>query len=115
MIGLSMPMVIALVNGQFCTNISGSSATSRVRPTSPSSRCSPANWRSSTRTIPPRKSSRLARSLNSALMALRMVSKPLSLRSATSAPRSAGCSHALELMPVRVARERVGVVVTSKD
>ncbi len=47
-------------------------------------------------------------------IALRTVSNPLSLRSATSAPRSAGCSHARELMPVRVARERAGVVVTSK-
>ena len=54
MIGLSMPIVIALVIGLLLTNISGSSATSSVRPTSASSRCSPANWRSSTRTIEPR-------------------------------------------------------------
>ena len=114
MIGLSMPTHMAFVNGLLVTYSSGSSGASRVRPTSASSRLSPANCRSSTRTIEPRNSEPVGPLVEQAVIALRTVSKPLSLRSATSAPRSAGCSHARELIPVRVARERVGVVVTRR-
>jgi hypothetical protein len=69
------------------------------------------NCRSSTRTAEPRTTSRNARSLKSPDTAFSTVSNPLSLRSATSAPRSAGCSQAAELMSVRVTRDRAGWVV----
>ena len=50
------------------------------------------NWRSETRTLPARYVSRKARSLNRPNSLFNRVSNPLSLRSATSAERSAGCS-----------------------
>src|ERR1700761_2989039 len=43
-------------------------------------------------------------------MFLRITSKPVSLRSATRAERSAGCSYARELMSGRRTRERSGAV-----
>ena len=108
MIGLSMPTVIALSVGSAWTYISGRSVASRLRPTSASSRCSRANWRSSTRTAEPSSVRRHARSRKTPDMVLSSTSKPLSLRSATSAPWSAGCSHARELMSVSTTRERAG-------
>ena len=81
---------------------------SRLWPTSARSRCSRENWRSSTRTAEPSSVSRQARSRNTPDIVLSSTSKPLSLRSATSAPRSAGCSQARELMSVRVTRARAG-------
>lgn len=90
MIGWSIPIVWALRVGAAWTYISGRLVTSRLRPTSASS------------------VSRQARSRKAPDMVVSSASKPLSLRSATSAPLSAGCSHARELMSVSTTRERAG-------
>ena len=58
----------------------------------------------STLTAEPSRLIRTARSLRKLLIFFRTKSKPRNLRSATKAPRSAGCSHALELIPVRTMR-----------
>ena len=108
MIGRSIPTVWALSVGSAWTYISGSTVASRLWPTSASSRCSRANWRSSTRTADPSSVSRQARSRKTPDIVLSRTSKPLSLRSATSAPLSAGCSHARELMSVSTTRARAG-------
>ena len=109
MIGWSMPTVTA----RRAPGLPGrTSRAGRWRrgsgPTSASSRCSRANCRSSTRTAEPSSVSRHARSRKTPDMVLSSTSKPLSLRSATSAPLSAGCSHARELMSVSTTRERAG-------
>ena len=108
MIGRSIPIVRAVSVGSAATYISGSSTASRLRPTSASRRWSRANWRSSTRTAEPSSVSRQARSRYTPDMVLSSASKPLSLRSATRAPRSAGCSQARELSSVNGTRERAG-------
>src|SRR6201995_1722561 len=72
------------------------------------------NWRSETRTLPARYVSRKARSLNRPNSFFKSVSNPLSLRSATSAERSAGCSYARDEMPVSRTRARSGTEVISR-
>src|SRR5215469_3992196 len=69
------------------------------------------NWRSDTLTAPARKVRRRARSLMRPNSLLRSTSNPLSLRRATSAERSAGCSYARELIPTRRTRARSGTVI----
>ena len=108
MIGLFMPIVKALKVGLARTYSSGTSWQSSTAATSASRRCSRAKLRSSARTEEPSSISRTERSLTSPDRVLSSVSKPLSFRSATSAPLSAGCSHARELMPGSTVGVRAG-------
>src|SRR5215472_680353 len=108
--GLSVPSAIALTRGSWVMNSSGTLGMSNTYAPSSSIWYRCGNCCSDARTELARNMSRNARSLNSPARLRRMTSNPVSLRSATSAERSAGCSYARELMSGRRTRERSGTV-----
>src|SRR5215470_6286083 len=109
--GLSEPSVIALGIGSWEMNSSGTSGRSRIEDPSSSSSYRRGNCSWEARTELARNSSRRLRSENRLASRLSSTSKPVSLRIATSAERSAGCSYAREEIPGRRTRARSGTVV----
>ena len=90
--GLSAPSAMALGSGSWVMYSSGTSGRSRIEAPSSSSSYSCGNCSSDARTELARNSSRRLRSLNRLARRRSSTSKPVSLRIATSAERSAGCS-----------------------
>ena len=90
--GLSEPRVIAFGIGSWEMKSSGTSGRSRMAEPSSSSRYRSGNCSLDARTELAMNSSRRLRSLNSPARRFSSTSKPVSLRIATSADRSAGCS-----------------------
>src|SRR6516165_4922596 len=109
--GLSEPSVIALGIGSWEMNSSGTSGRSRIEEPSSSSSYRWGNCSWDARTELARNSSRRLRSEKRLASRLSSTSKPVSLRIATSAERSAGCSYAREEIPGRRTRARSGTVV----
>src|SRR4051794_41581574 len=108
-----MPIARPLIMGVWLTYSSGSSATSSVAAASANSWCTRGYWRWSTRIAPARYDNRNPRSFHMPNRPRTTSSNPRSSRSAVSAPRSAGCSHARELIPVSVVRDLAGRLSSS--
>src|SRR6516225_501086 len=92
-------------------NSSGTAGRSSTAEPSRMSSCRCGNCSVEARTELARNSSRRLRSLNRLARRRSSTSNPVSLRMATSADRSAGCSYARELIPGKRTRARSGGVV----